>query len=121
MKGFWRTVESVFAVVLLMMFLLTIGGVTFAAEETDLSPLGYEMLRELDLEGGLREKVVSKDYEAIESEIQIPGYNRSVSICGYGGECGGEYPDSQNVMVSTYLVSGYREYQPFEVRLYIWR
>ena len=120
MKGVWRTVESVFAVVILVSFLLSAGSVYFKGDETDIGRTGYEMLKELDARGELRAHAAGNDHEAINSKIEIPGYNHSVSICDYGGKCTGEYPDSSNIVVSTYLISGYGEYGPEEVRLYIW-
>jgi hypothetical protein len=120
MKGFWRTVESVFAVILLVSFLLTVGGTYFTKEETDLSSIGYEMLKELDGRGELRPYVVSGDYGTLNSKIEIPGYGHSIKICDYEGSCAGEYPDSNNIIVSTYLISGHENYEPFEVRLHIW-
>lgn len=121
MKGFWRTVESVFAVILLMGFLLTVGSPYFVTPaDTDLSSIGYELLKELDNRDELRVYVASEDNETLNSKIEIPGYNHSIGICDYGGNCVGGYPDSENVIVSTYVISGYDGYDPSEVRLYIW-
>lgn len=121
MKGFWRTMESVFAVILLMGFLLTIGSPYFTGPaDIDLSSVGYEKLKDLDSRDELRVYVASKDYGTLNSKIEIPGYNHSIGICDYGGDCVGEYPDSENVIVSTYVISGYGKYEPYEVRLYIW-
>lgn len=121
MRGFWRTVESVFSVMILMAFVLMLSGVYVdPPQETDLSPVGYEKLRELDIRGDLRGYVSSGDHASISSMISIPGYNHSVDICDQYGSCTGYYPDSDNIMVSTYIVSGDSSYQPREVRLYIW-
>ncbi len=120
MKGFWRTVESVLAVILLMGFLLSIGSPYFTAPaDTDLSSVGYEKLKDLDSRDELRSYVAGGDYATLNSKIDIPGYNHSVGICDYGGVCIGEYPDSENVMVSSYVISGHDKYEPYEVWLYI--
>ena len=122
MKGFWRTVESVLAVILLMSFLLVIGTSHFnPADEEGLGSLGYEILRDLDSRNELRSYAANGDYASIDSKVNIPGFNHSVSICGYGGDCAGESPEAQNVIVSTYIISGHDTYEPMEVRLYIWR
>ncbi len=121
MKGFWRTVESVFAAIILVSFLLIVGNVYLITGETDPSSIGYEILKELDNRDELRSYVVSGDYETLNSKIEIPGHSHSIKICDYGGNCVGEYPDSNNIAVSTYVISGDDEYEPFEVRLYIYR
>jgi hypothetical protein len=121
MKGFWRTVESVISVILLMSFLLTLGGFHSISREVDLSSVGYEILEELDGRDDLRVHVASKDYGTLNSKIEIPGHNHSIRICDYSGSCVGQYPDAENIIVSTYIVSGYDKYEPFEVRLYIWK
>lgn len=120
-KGFWRTVESIFAVILLMGFLLTLGSPFFITPaETDLGSVGYEKLKDLDSRDELRVYVAGGDYGTLKSKIEIPGYSHSIDICDYEGDCVGEYPDSENVIVSTYVISGYDQYEPYEVRLYIW-
>jgi len=122
MKGFWRTVESVFAVIILMSFLLTLGGVHFTAmTETDMSIVGYEALRELDNMDDLRQHAASGDNETIISKIDIPGYSHTVMICGHSGSCVGTYPDARDVIASNYIISGNEGYEPYEIRLYLWR
>lgn len=121
MKGFWRTVESAIAVIIMLTFLLTVGGVYIVSDDTDISPIGYEKLRDLDGMGELRPYAVSWDYESINSRISIPGHNHSISICDQGGVCNGTYPDSGSVAVSTYIISGDYSYEPRELRLYIWK
>jgi hypothetical protein len=122
MKGFWRTVESVAAVILVMSFLLILGATYFSVNiEKDMSSVGYESLRELDRSGQLRADAVSGDYDSIESGIEIRGFNHSVEICGYEGNCTGDYPDAGNVIVSSYIISGQDSYRPMEIRLYMWR
>lgn len=122
MKGFWRTMESVLSVMLLMGFLLFLGGSYLTrAGETDMSPVGYGVLKELDTSGNLRSYAASGDYSSINSKIDIPGYNHSVEICDYSGDCVGEYPEWESVIASNYLISGYNDYEPFMIKLYMWR
>ncbi|MCK5020458.1 MAG: hypothetical protein KAS32_25705 [Candidatus Peribacteraceae bacterium] len=122
MKGFWRTVESVFAIIMLMSFLLLVGSTYFiATAETDLSFVGYEALKELDTRGELRQYAVTGDGDSINSKISMRGFNHSISICRYGGTCTGQYPDAEDVIVSNYIISGHNSYDPLVVRLYAWR
>ena len=126
MKGFWRMMESVLAVLIIMIFLTTAGGVYFSAAGTNApSSQGYEKLKELDYRNELRPLATAKDYAAINSSIDVPGYSHSVRICDFGGNCWGNYAGSQvasgNVVVSSYIISGYDSYGPLEIRLYMWR
>jgi len=120
-KGFWRMMESVLAVMLIMGFLISAGSVYYAGPvETDASSDGYKMLKNLDAANELRPYAASGDYAAINSRIEMARYNHSVQICDYSGACAGDYPDAQNVAVSTYVIAGYGQYEPMEVKLYIW-
>lgn len=120
-KGFWRTFESVLAVIILILFLLAIGAkYKFPLPELDLSKTGYEMLKDLDSKGELRSYVVNNQYDVLNSKINIENYNHSIQICNMANECYGEEPDARNVWVSTYIISGENTYDPREVRLFIW-
>jgi len=121
MKGFWRLMESVIAVILVMVFLASAGSVYVAKPpETGMTVRGHEMLRELDVRDELRPLAASRDYSAIDSMIDLPGYDHAVQICDFAGSCNGTYPEARNVMVSSYIISGYDEYEPLEIKLYIW-
>lgn len=126
MKGLWRTMESVIAVLIIMAFLVTAGNVYFTATGgNEPAPRGYEKLKEIDNKNELRPLAAGKDYEAINARIDVPGYSHSVRICDFSGSCWGNYTASQteskNVLVSTYIISGYGSYEPLEIRLYMWR
>jgi len=120
-KGFWRTFESVLAVMILVFFMLTLG-VRYATlpPEADLPERGYKMLKDLDNRGELRPYVVNNQTDALESKISITGYNHAVQICSPENVCYGEEPGGLNVWVSTYLVSGWNTYDPYEVKLFMW-
>jgi len=119
-KGFWRTFESVLAVIILLFFMVALG-VRYAipTEDQDLSRIGYEILRSLDDRGELRSYVVNNQTGELESKIGIPGYNHVVQICNPGG-CYGNEAGGSNVWVSTYIISGENTYDPYEVRLLMW-
>jgi hypothetical protein len=126
MKGFWRTVESAMSVMIIMGFLVAAGGVYFATTGgSEPSPSGREKLIELDGRGELRPPAADKDYSAIESMIDVPGYSHSVMICDFGGSCWGNSSlppaSAANVLVSSYLIAGNDSYSPLEIRLYMWR
>lgn len=120
-KGFWRTLESVLAVMILVFFMLMLGAnYILQLPEVDLPKTGYEILNDMDNRGVLRPYAVNNQTEALESEISITGYNHTVQICNLEGVCLGEEPGGQNVWVSTYLISGWNTYKPREVKLFIW-
>jgi hypothetical protein len=119
-KGFWRTFESVLAVIILVFFMIALGvKYTVPGEEQDLSRTGYEILRSLDGKGELRSYVVNNQTGELESKISIPGYDHVVQICNPEGCYGNEAGDS-NVWVSTYIISGENAYDPYEIKLLIW-
>lgn len=122
MKGVWRMVESVIAVIIVMSFLMAAGSVQFARTGAeDVTPVGYEKLRDLDVRGELRPLASAGDYGAINSMLEMPGYSHFVQICNPGGECSGNYTEYKNVVVSMYIIAGHGSYDPLEIRLYMWR
>ncbi len=119
-KGFWRTFESVLAVIILLFFVVTLGvRYSFPPPEVGLSERGYEILRSLDNRGELRPYVVGNQTEVLESKIRIQGYNHTIQICNWAG-CSGDRPPTQNVWVSTYIISGENVYDPYEIKLFMW-
>ena len=121
-KGFWRTIESAASVIILVTFLLFIAGQQMSVpEDTDIGREGYEKLKALDGSGNLRAYAVSGDYESVKSSLIMPGYNHTVEICDCRGNCEGEYPDQENVVVSVYVVAGDESFSPSLVKLYMWR
>jgi len=119
-KGFWRTFESVLAVIVLVFFMLLIGArYTVPGEGKDMSRTGYDILRGMDVRGELRSYVVNNQTGELESDIIIPGHSHAVQICGPDG-CYGKEAGGTNVWVSAYIISGESEYDPHEVKLLIW-
>ena len=123
MKGFWRIIESAIAVMIILGFLATAGSVYLAKNNSmeGVGAKGYEALKSLDQRGVLRPNATAGNSEAINSLISFPGYNHSIVLCPYNGNCSGSYEISPNVAVSRYIISGHENYAPVEVRLYIWR
>jgi len=120
-KGFWRTFESVLAVIILVFFVLALGvRYSFLPPQMDLSAVGYEILKDLDNRGELRPYVMNNQTGVLESKISIPGRNHAIQICDFGDACYGTSPAGENVWVSTYIIAGENFYSPREVRLLIW-
>lgn len=122
MKGFWRIVESVMAVIIVMGFLLSAGSVYLSrTDPQELVPAGYERLKDLDARGLLRPLAANGDCEGISALVEMPGYSHAVRICDFGGACTGNYTEGSDVAVSTYIIAGHGSYEPREIRLYMWR
>ena len=120
-KGFWRTLESVMAVTILVFFMLAVGAKhMLPPPETGLPRIGYEILKDLDNKGELRSLVLNNQTDDLNSQIHIQGYSHTIQICDFQGVCSGNEPDARNVWVSAYIISGGNTYDPHEVRLFIW-
>lgn len=121
MRGFWRMLESIMAVSLIMFFVLSLS-IQYVDEPVQpvIKIRGYWILENLEKSGKLRGDAVSMDVSSLESKISVRGYNHSVRICSFNGTCAGPFPDQENVWSSTYLIAGDGEYDPREVKLYVW-
>ncbi|MBN2042256.1 MAG: hypothetical protein JW754_00455 [Candidatus Aenigmarchaeota archaeon] len=120
-KGFWRMFESIVAVSILMVFVLSLS-IQYVREPAEpiMKIRGYEILENMDKNDKLRGYVMAGDSDGINSAIVIGGYNHSIEICDYSGTCNGTYPDAENIWLSVYYVAGENTYDPREVKLYIW-
>lgn len=119
MRGYVFMLESVFAGIILVGFMLYLGGThsaSHAVPERDFT----HVLPELDQKGLLRGYVYSGDIQGLESEIYIPGYSHSVQLCDPSGSCAGDGPAGDNIWASSCLLSGEDSYEPMEVKLYVW-
>ena len=121
-KGFWHTLESIIAGIIVIMFLVAI-----SSRQAYMDPgpnviimEGLEELRDLDKRGVLRNYVTARNNTGLDSEVQITFFNYSTSICDTGGNCNGSAPSAENVWVATYFVAGKNNYTPYEVILYLW-
>ncbi|UCD03100.1 MAG: hypothetical protein JSV63_00480 [Candidatus Aenigmatarchaeota archaeon] len=121
MKGQWKTVESIMAgmVILLFVALLISTSVQFTPS---VQTQGYKSLNILYDRGTLRAYAADMNTTAINSDIDTTGYlfglNHSVTICN-ASTCIGSVPDSENIWASNLLISGDEQYEPVEVILYI--
>ncbi len=123
MKGQWRTIESVMAGIIILMFVavLTSTGIQVSSSAT---VQGYRALDAVYEKGVLRAYAAAMDISSINSEIAATGYmfgyNHSVTICNESA-CTGAVPDSENVWASSLLLAGDGQYEPMEVIIYVFR
>jgi uncharacterized membrane-anchored protein len=121
MKGFWYIVEAVLAAIIILGFLLAISGKYIdQGSVSDVSLKGYSILKSLDERDVLRNYTVNLDYNGLNSEIRLFTYNHSIQICDFSGSCVGERPNITDLWVASYIISGDSQYQPYEVKLYIY-
>ncbi|MCK5547911.1 MAG: hypothetical protein KAI64_02785 [Thermoplasmata archaeon] len=124
MKGQWKTVESIIAGMIILMFVAAMGAINIQVSPH--APVeGYRALGALHEKEGLRAYAAAQDCSAIESLVSgtgyVVGYDFSVQVCNASGGCCGQVPDKENVWVSSLLLSGDEDYKPVEVILYLSR
>ncbi|MBN1896954.1 MAG: hypothetical protein JW789_04510 [Candidatus Aenigmarchaeota archaeon] len=124
MKGQWKTVESMLAGVVILLFLAVISA-TYMEKPADFSDNGQKALNDIYMKGMLREFAAQGDTMSIDDAIEETGYlsglSHAVSICDYSGSCTGSVPESSDVWTSRIILSGDDTYQPMEVILYVFR
>ncbi len=123
MKGQWKTVESVIAGMVILMFVAGLAS-TSVHVPSSADATGNRALDAVYEKGVLRQYAAAKDLSSIESEIAatgyMSGYNHSVTICNQT-VCVGTAPEEENVWRSSLLISGDEYHEPMEVILYIFR
>lgn len=119
MRGYVFMLESVFASIILVGFLLYLAqGYTHSRSVPEQDFGG--VLPGLDEAGLLRGPALSGDFHSIEDEISIYGFSHSVQLCDASGSCLGEKPVAESVRAYGYFIAGDDSYSPMEVRLYVW-
>jgi len=117
MKGFGKTIESVFAVIILISFLLSIR--TFYVFKKEQAGYNFYLkLEEADRLKELRKYVYEKDIKGIKNLLDIKGINYTIMICNQT-HCYGNIPSASNIFTYSYFISGYERYEPYEVKLII--
>lgn len=122
MRGYWHMVEVVLAGIVIVSFLTTISvrQTSLPTGPGEILAQGYEILKNLDKRGELRNYAVTSDNAGLDTMVRIIRYNHSVKICDYQSNCDGSTPSASNIYTSTYYVAGNNSYQPYEVILYLW-
>ncbi len=123
MKGQWKTIESVIAGIVILLFVAVLTS-TSVHVSSSAEVQGYRALGSAYEKGALRAYASQMDTDAVNSEIAATGYlfglGHSVTICN-ATDCVGTVPDSENVWASSLLLSGDEQYAPVEVILYVFR
>jgi hypothetical protein len=118
MRGFVYMLESVFAGLILVGFMLYLaGGHSQGAQGQDFS----SVLPELEQQGILRPLVYSGDLQAIDDMISLPGFSHAVRVCDPLGSCTGQPPSGTIVKVYSIILAGEDSLEPREVKLYAWQ
>jgi hypothetical protein len=116
-----HVLEAVIASIVMISFVAVMASVYMGnAYPVDMSARAYDILDGIDNRELLRNYTENLNYTGIGSEIESYTYFAGAQICDYAGSCVGSMPDSGNVWTGTYLVAGLQNYQPREVRVYIW-
>ena len=124
MKGQWRTVESVMAGVIILLFVAALG-----STQMQVSPHApvqiYRTLDALYEKETLRTYASAMNCTAIESLVSgtgyLQGYGHGIMVCNESNSCCGEIPGAENVWASGLLISGDENYKPVEVTLYVFK
>lgn len=123
MKGQWRIMESVFAGIVILLFVAVLSSTSLQVSSSA-TVYGYRALEAVYEKGMLRTYAADMDVSSISAEITatgyLLGYNHSLIICNETA-CTGAVPDKDNVWASSLLLSGGEQYEPVEVILYIFR
>jgi len=121
MRGFWHVIESLIAVTILVLFLISIGTTILTRTDIEITQKGFETLKGLDERGVLRNYVTTLDPQGLQDIINISGFNHTIEICSPSGSCIGNQPENPaNQFIATYLVSGDDFYTPHIIKLYIY-
>jgi len=118
MRGFVYMLESVFAGLILVGFMLYLAG---GHSQGTTGPDFSNILPELEQQGILRPLVYSGDLQAIEDMISLPRFSHSVQVCDTTGSCNGQVPSGTIVKVSSIILAGENSLEPREVKLYAWQ
>jgi hypothetical protein len=124
MKGAWKTVESIIAGVIILLFVAALGATQL--QSSPQAPVqGYRVLDAIYEKGALRAYAADMNCSAVDTLVSdtgyMVGYGHNVQVCDEGGSCCGSVPSKENVWVSTLMIAGDEEYEPVEVILYVYR
>jgi hypothetical protein len=123
MKGQWKTLEAIFAGLVILTLLAALSS-THSAYISSPPRQAHAALEAVYEGGSLRTYASQMNLSAIESEVagtgQLFGFNHSVSICNETA-CKGNAPDKTDVWTAGVILSGDEQYNPVEVILYVFR
>jgi len=111
--------EAVIAGIIILGFLAVITQSYISAPKDDPAGQAYQSLKSLDQQGILRPYAQAGDWGSINDNVNIYSRNHTVQICD-SSRCWGQKPEAPDVWVGSYIISGYQDYHPYTVRLYLW-
>jgi len=120
MRGFWYMLEAVIAGIIIIGFVAVVSKSYINPSREDFALQAYSSLKSLDEQGILRPYAQAGDWGYLNSQVSVYGKNHTIEICGRSGNCAGQKPQGTNVWVGSYLIAGYQNYQPMQVKLYLW-
>jgi hypothetical protein len=111
--------EAVIAGIIIMGFVAVVSQNYISTGQEDSALQAYQSLKGLDGQGILRPYAAAGDWGYLNSQVKIYGRNHTIEICSLSG-CAGQKPEGPNVWVGSYLISGDQDYQPLQIKLYLW-
>lgn len=122
MKGTWKTLESIIAGVIILLFVAGLGAtrIQYPSQE----PVhGSKALQAIYEDGSLHKPAADLNCSHVETLIRntgyVSGYETTVRICSYNGTCCGLLPADENIYATTVILTGENSFSPYEVILYI--
>jgi hypothetical protein len=111
--------EAVIAGIIIIGFVAVVSQGYISAGKEGFTLQAYQSLRSMDEQGILRPYAAAGDWGYLNSQVRIYSMNHSVEICTLSG-CSGQRPERANVWAGSYMISGDQDYQPMQIRLYLW-
>lgn len=121
MKGFINTLEAGIAIVLILVSVVFLF-VQNKPQESQISDIGYNCLKQMDNEGTLRYYAENNLEDNIVSDLRScipPLFNYTVKICT-SSKCITQLPYDKSTFLSSYLIAGDNSFQPTLVNLWTW-
>ena len=125
-RGYMKTLEAVFSVILMLIVVLTIISFNRASSDevpNEIQNLQKIILNEIQSDESLRELVFANGEEALEThfleDIDSNRLNYDIQICENTSDCGSRYKDDTDVYVSSIIIHDPGSTN-FLVRLYLW-
>ncbi len=120
MRGFWYMLEAVIAGIIIIGFVAVVSKSYINPSQEDFALQAYSSLKSLDEQGILRPYAQAGDWGGLNSQVKIYSKNHTIEICDRSGNCAGQKPEGANVWAGSYLISGNQNYQPMQIKLYLW-
>ncbi len=119
-KGLTYTLEAIIGSVIILLALSTY--FTFTPISKISTSIGYDCLREADNKNVLRYYAANNFIEDLNSFLRncLPTtYDFKVKICNKL-PCNETLPENKSITISSYLISGYTNFQPLLINLWVW-